>query len=159
MRVLFIGDIVGPPGLTLIKKTLPGLIAGEQIDLVIANAENAYNGSGLVPNQFRDLVEAGVNLITLGDHIYKRQEIIATLQPMRAFASPPIFPCRSRSAAGPGCRPRRHACSRDLPARRMHMRSARPPVRGGRSRLAMPCRRRCAASSSTCTPRRPVKRS
>jgi 2',3'-cyclic-nucleotide 2'-phosphodiesterase len=97
MRVLFLGDIVGPPGLTLIKRTLPGLIAGEQIDLVIANAENACNGSGILPNQFRELVEAGVDLITLGDHIYKRQDIIATLQSDQRVCKPANFP-----AAAPG---------------------------------------------------------
>ena len=77
MRILFIGDIVGPPGVALVKRALPRLVVAEKIDLVIANAENAYHGSGLTPQQYRELREAGVDLFTLGDHIYKRQEIIA----------------------------------------------------------------------------------
>jgi metallophosphoesterase (TIGR00282 family) len=92
MRILFIGDVVGPPGMTLIKRILPGLIAKEQIDLVIANAENAYHGSGLSPNQFRELMEAGVDLVTLGDHIYKRQEIIGTLESEQRICKPANFP-------------------------------------------------------------------
>ena len=49
MRILFIGDIVGPPGMALVKRAVPHLIGTEKIDLVIANAENAFNGSGLAP--------------------------------------------------------------------------------------------------------------
>jgi metallophosphoesterase (TIGR00282 family) len=79
MRILFVGDIVGPPGLAFLKGTLPGLIAREQIDLVIANGENASGGSGMTPSAYRQIRTAGVDLVTLGDHIYKKQEIIPTL--------------------------------------------------------------------------------
>src|SRR5262245_24809826 len=92
MRILFIGDIVGPPGMATIKRLLPALIRSEKIDLVIANAENAYHGSGLTPNQYRDLREAGVDLVTLGDHIYKRQEIIGTLEREERVCKPANFP-------------------------------------------------------------------
>src|SRR5436190_1919840 len=97
MRVLFIGDIVGPPGFATVKRLLPDLIKSEKLDLVIANAENAYQGSGLSPNQYRELREAGVDLITLGDHIYKRQEIIGTLQREEQICKPANFP-----ASAPG---------------------------------------------------------
>jgi metallophosphoesterase (TIGR00282 family) len=92
MRLLFIGDIVGPPGMATIKRLLPNLVRTEKIDLVIANAENAYHGSGLTPNQFRDLREAGVDMVTLGDHIYKRQEIIGTLEREERICKPANFP-------------------------------------------------------------------
>jgi len=92
MRILFIGDIVGPPGLATIKRLLPALVPAEKIDLVIANAENAYHGSGLTPGQYRELREAGVDMITLGDHIYKRQEIIATLEREERICKPANFP-------------------------------------------------------------------
>jgi metallophosphoesterase (TIGR00282 family) len=92
MRILFIGDIVGPPGMASVKRLLPGLITAEKIDLVIANAENAYHGSGLTPGQFRELREAGVDLITLGDHIYKRQEIMGTLERERCICKPGNYP-------------------------------------------------------------------
>jgi metallophosphoesterase (TIGR00282 family) len=97
MRILFIGDIVGPPGMALIKRAVPWLRGAEKIDFVIANAENAYHGSGLSPNQFRELREAGVDLVTLGDHIYKRQEIIGTLDREERACKPANFP---KSAPG-----------------------------------------------------------
>jgi metallophosphoesterase (TIGR00282 family) len=92
MRILFIGDIVGPPGVTFLKEAIPALIAQEGIDLVIANAENAVNGSGLSPSVYRKIREAGVDLVTLGDHVYKKQEIIATLEKDDRICKPANFP-------------------------------------------------------------------
>jgi 2',3'-cyclic-nucleotide 2'-phosphodiesterase len=92
MRVLFIGDIVGTPGVTFLRRALPVLIAHEHIDLVIANAENAANGSGLTPNLYRRIREAGVDLVTLGDHIYKKAEIISTLEKDDRVCKPANFP-------------------------------------------------------------------
>src|SRR5262245_36612335 len=92
MRILFIGDIVGPPGLVIVKRALPLLIAREGIDLVIANAETACNGSGITANQYRQLRQAGVDLITLGDHIYKKAEIIPTLEREDRLCKPANFP-------------------------------------------------------------------
>ena len=92
MRILFLGDIVGPPGVTFLKKALPALIAHERIDCVIANAENAANGSGLTSNLYRKVRDAGVDLVTLGDHIYKKAEIIPTLQKEERVCKPANFP-------------------------------------------------------------------
>ncbi len=92
MRLLFIGDIVGSPGMTMVKRVLPLLTAAEKIDLVIANAENAAGGSGLTPNLYRKLRESGVDLITLGDHIYKKAEIIPTLEKEERLCKPANFP-------------------------------------------------------------------
>jgi hypothetical protein len=92
MRILFIGDIVGPPGVTFVKRALPLLVAREAIDLVVANAENAAAGSGLTPSIYRQLREAGVDLVTLGDHIYKKAEIIATLEKDERLCRPANFP-------------------------------------------------------------------
>jgi len=58
MRILFIGDIVGTPGVNLTKKAVPVLREREQLDLVIANAENASGGSGMYPNVYKQLREA-----------------------------------------------------------------------------------------------------
>src|SRR5260370_41293030 len=80
MRILFLGDIVGKPGVAFVKRALPLLVARERIDLVIANAENATDGSGLALKDFRQLRQAGVDLGTLGDHVYRRKEIIPTLE-------------------------------------------------------------------------------
>jgi metallophosphoesterase (TIGR00282 family) len=92
MRILFIGDIVGTPGVTMVRRALPPLIAQEGIALVVANAENAANGSGLTASQYRKLREAGVDLVTLGDHIYKKQEIISTLEKEDRICKPANFP-------------------------------------------------------------------
>jgi 2',3'-cyclic-nucleotide 2'-phosphodiesterase len=80
MRVLFIGDIVGPPGVSFVRRAVPLLIARDHIDLVVANAENAAGGSGLTAALYRKIRAAGVDLVTLGDHIYKKAEIIPTLR-------------------------------------------------------------------------------
>src|SRR5271166_4529897 len=92
MRILFIGDIVGTPGVNFVRKAVPELIRRERLDLVIANAENAAGGSGLTPKLYRTIREAGVDLVTLGDHIYKRQEIITTLQEDDHICKPANFP-------------------------------------------------------------------
>jgi metallophosphoesterase (TIGR00282 family) len=92
MRILFIGDIVGTPGLNMVRRAVPMLIAREQIDLVIANAENAAGGSGLTASLYRKLREAGVDLVTLGDHIYKKAEIIPTLEKEEQVCKPANFP-------------------------------------------------------------------
>lgn len=80
MRLLFIGDIVGRPGRDIIKRALPGLLRREKIDLVIANAENAAAGSGITPKIYHELIAAGIDAITLGDHVYRRREIMPTLE-------------------------------------------------------------------------------
>jgi metallophosphoesterase (TIGR00282 family) len=98
MRVLFLGDIVGPPGVTLIKTALPGLRVREKLDVVIANAENASGGSGLSPAIYKQLRAAGVDGITLGDHIYKKFDIAEILRdPTQPIVKPANYPA---SAAG-----------------------------------------------------------
>lgn len=92
MRILLIGDVVGKPGKQIIVRALPGLREREQIDLVIANAENAESGSGLTPAIYHDLIAAGVDCITLGDHIYKKQEICDILRNERNIVKPANYP-------------------------------------------------------------------
>src|SRR5436190_15347238 len=92
MRVLFIGDVVGRPGVRLVQQVLPGLRAERCIDVVIANAENATNGSGCLPADYRRLRDAGVDLVTLGDHVYKKAEIISTLEADERVCKPANFP-------------------------------------------------------------------
>jgi metallophosphoesterase (TIGR00282 family) len=92
MRILFLGDIVGQPGVGLVKKALPAVIAAEQLDLVIANAENASGGSGIAPSTYRQLRQAGIDLVTLGDHIYKKQDIISVLEQDDRICKPANFP-------------------------------------------------------------------
>src|SRR5262245_49974883 len=92
MRILFIGDIVGRPGVRIVQDVLPALRKERGIDIVIANAENATNGSGCSPSAYRQLREAGVDLVTLGDHIYKKAEIIGILQEDERICKPANYP-------------------------------------------------------------------
>src|SRR5438128_1340578 len=78
MKILFIGDIVGPPGIDFLQQALPLLRKAEGIDLAVANAENAAGGSGITARLYRRIRAAGVDLITLGDHVYKKAEFIST---------------------------------------------------------------------------------
>lgn len=98
MRLLFIGDVVGPPGLAFLKVAVPFLRAAERLDAVVANAENGTSGSGLAPRDYRAVRAAGVDAVTLGDHAYKRFEIAAVLaDPAEPACKPANFP-----AAAPG---------------------------------------------------------
>jgi metallophosphoesterase (TIGR00282 family) len=92
MRILFLGDIVGQPGVTMVKRALPAVIAREGLDLVVANAENASGGSGITPAIYRELRQAGVDLVTMGDHIFKRREIVSTLEKDDRICKPANFP-------------------------------------------------------------------
>jgi metallophosphoesterase (TIGR00282 family) len=92
MRILFLGDIVGKPGVAFVRQALPVFTAREGVDLVIANAENATDGSGLTPKDYRRIREAGVDLITLGDHVYRKKDIIPTLEQDEHVCKPANFP-------------------------------------------------------------------
>jgi metallophosphoesterase (TIGR00282 family) len=92
VRILHIGDIVGKPGRRVVTRGVPVLRAEYGLDLVVANAENAAGGSGLTPANFVELTNSGVDGITLGDHIYRRQEIVAVLEQDERIVKPANFP-------------------------------------------------------------------
>jgi metallophosphoesterase (TIGR00282 family) len=99
LNILCIGDIVGRPGRRIVAEKLKTLVKEHQIDCVIANAENAAGGSGLTPQIYDKLLRYGVNLVTLGDHTYRKREIIETLETAENIARPANF---SEHAAGRG---------------------------------------------------------
>jgi 2',3'-cyclic-nucleotide 2'-phosphodiesterase len=76
MKILFIGDIVGKFGRRAVISILPKLKKKYHPDLVIANAENAAHGSGMTEATIKELMEAGVNCITSGDHAFARPKQI-----------------------------------------------------------------------------------
>ena len=98
MRILHIGDIVGKPGYQMIQASLKKLRERESLDLVIANAENSADGSGITPKIYRRLIDAGVDAITLGDHIYRRREIIETLNSESNIVKPANYPSQAAGA-------------------------------------------------------------
>jgi len=75
LKILFIGDVVGAPGRKIVCQVLPRLIPRWGLGLVICNAENAAGGSGLTVKCFEELLEAGVDVMTMGDHVYRKDEI------------------------------------------------------------------------------------
>jgi len=87
-----IGDIVGKPGREFVIRVLATLREQRQIDLVVANAENSDGGSGLTPKNYRSLIQAGVDCITLGDHVYRKKEIYETLNTESNIVKPANFP-------------------------------------------------------------------
>jgi len=99
LNILCIGDIVGRPGRRILAEKLNSLVTELSIDCVIANAENAAGGSGLTPQIYNKLLRYGVNLITLGDHTYRKRGIITTLETAENIVRPANF---SEHAAGKG---------------------------------------------------------
>jgi 2',3'-cyclic-nucleotide 2'-phosphodiesterase len=92
MRILFIGDIVGKPGRLICTQTMRQLRSQENLDLVVANAENIAGGSGLTPEIYHELIAAGIDGITMGDHVFKRREIFSILQTERKIVRPANYP-------------------------------------------------------------------
>lgn len=99
LNILCIGDVVGRPGRRILAEKLKPLIQEHNVDCVIVNAENAAGGSGLTPQIYEKLLRYGVNLITLGDHTYRKKEIIKTLETGSDIVRPANL---STSAAGKG---------------------------------------------------------
>jgi len=99
INVLCIGDIVGRPGRRILADKLKSLVRQRDVDCVIANAENAAGGSGLTPQIYNKLLRYGVNLVTLGDHTYRKRDIIQTLETEENIARPANM---SEFAAGRG---------------------------------------------------------
>ena len=77
MRILFLGDVVGPPGCDAIKKNLKNQIELNKIDFVIVNGENAADtGVGITKKISDDFYECGVDVITTGNHVWDQKETI-----------------------------------------------------------------------------------
>lgn len=75
MKILFIGDIVGRVGRRMVKEYLPNIVDKYNIDFVIANGENASHGKGLLRHHYFELIESGVDVITLGNHYDSKKDI------------------------------------------------------------------------------------
>ena len=88
IRILCLGDIVGRPGRQVVHQKLPDLVRKHAVDLVIANGENIAGGSGITQNLFNKLRSYGVDVVTLGDHVYKKLDIVPTLQASERIVRP-----------------------------------------------------------------------
>lgn len=82
MKILFLGDIVGKPARKFLEDKLPGVIKKEGIDWVIANGENAAGGSGLTEKTAQQIFNSGVDIVTTGDHAFKKKDILGLFDKM-----------------------------------------------------------------------------
>ena len=97
MKVLVIGDVIGRPGRQALQMLLPGLRKELNVDMVIANAENTAGGIGVTPDTARELLGAGVDVLTSGNHIWAHKDIIPEIDNLplvRPLNYPPGVPGR-----------------------------------------------------------------
>ena len=92
MRILFIGDIVGSPGRQIVSDRLADILAQQKIDLTIANCENAASGFGITPRLANELLSAGIEVLSGGNHIFDRREILQYLPQEPRLLRPANFP-------------------------------------------------------------------
>ena len=88
MKILFIGDVVGRVGRRMLKEKIPYYVDKYDIDFVIANGENASHGKGLTRNQYFELVDAGVDAITLGNHYMSKSDILRYINQVDRLVRP-----------------------------------------------------------------------
>jgi metallophosphoesterase (TIGR00282 family) len=92
VKILFIGDIVGHPGRNAVAKLLPELRSRLELDFIIANGENSAGGSGITPATAQEIFEAGVDVITSGDHLWDQKEVNELLDKEPRFLRPLNYP-------------------------------------------------------------------
>jgi metallophosphoesterase (TIGR00282 family) len=99
VKILFIGDIIGEPGRKTVARHVPKLVRERGVDCVIANAENAAGGFGVTPDVARELFSVGVHVITSGNHIWDKKEIIDYIKDEPRLLRPANYP---KGAPGKG---------------------------------------------------------
>jgi 2',3'-cyclic-nucleotide 2'-phosphodiesterase len=109
MRILVLGDVMGRPARRAMRDLVPSLVKTEEIDLVVANAENAAGGMGVDIKSAHELLSAGAQVLTSGNHIWKKKEIYSYLNEHDHLIRPANFPV---GAPGKGwCRWQRNGFS------------------------------------------------
>ena len=84
LKLLFLGDVFGKPGRNAVKRLVPRLVHRHAVDLVVANAENCATGVGVTPDSAEELLAAEVDLLTSGNHIWAKREIVPYLDAPRS---------------------------------------------------------------------------
>jgi len=92
MRILFIGDIVGRSGRAIVTERLPGLVADWKLDLVVINGENSAGGFGITETIYNELVDAGADAITLGNHAWDQREALVFIERAPRLIRPANYP-------------------------------------------------------------------
>lgn len=107
LRIAILGDIVGVPGCKAVVQQAPILREKHGVDVIVANGENAAQGSGLTPTLYQRLVAAGVDGITLGDHVFRKEAIVATLSREANIIRPANLPVHAAGKSLMRIRPRK----------------------------------------------------
>ncbi|HLZ04078.1 MAG TPA: TIGR00282 family metallophosphoesterase [Bradyrhizobium sp.] len=92
MRILFVGDVVGRAGRAAVNEHLPGLIRGWSLDLVVVNGENSAGGFGITETIYQELIDAGADAITLGNHAWDQREALVFIERAPRLVRPANFP-------------------------------------------------------------------
>ncbi len=92
MRILFIGDILGRSGRAIVLERLPGLMQDWQLDFVVINGENAAGGFGITESIYQDLVGAGADAITLGNHAWDQKDALVFIGRASRLIRPVNYP-------------------------------------------------------------------
>lgn len=100
MRILAIGDVVGTSGCAFLRSRLPNLKKVEKIDFVVANGENSASGNGITPESARYLFSSGVDVITGGNHSFRRREIFGLYDESQLLLRPANYPEKTTPGKG-----------------------------------------------------------
>jgi len=92
VKLLFIADVVGHPGRRAVKELIPELRQEHCLDLGVANGENSAGGSGITVKTATELYNAGVDVITCGDHLWDQKEVVELLEREKRFVRPLNYP-------------------------------------------------------------------
>ncbi|SEP59955.1 hypothetical protein SAMN05216548_10153 [Faunimonas pinastri] len=92
MRLLFLGDVMGRAGRALVCDTLPGLIEKHRFDFVVVNGENSAGGFGITEDIFQNLVDAGADVVTTGNHVWDQREALIYADRQDRFLRPINYP-------------------------------------------------------------------
>ena len=101
VNILFIGDIVGKPGRQAVSRELHRLVDRYNVDVVIANGENASGGFGITAETAKELFGCGIHLFTSGNHIWDKKEALEYLKREERIIRPANYP---EGAPGEGAR-------------------------------------------------------
>ena len=92
MKILFIGDIIGKPGRRAVKELLPSLVAGHDVDMVIANCENAASGFGVTREVVEELYDSHIDVLTSGNHVCDKKEVMEFIDDYESLVRPANYP-------------------------------------------------------------------
>jgi 2',3'-cyclic-nucleotide 2'-phosphodiesterase len=101
MRILFLGDVMGRSGRAAVTARLPGLRRDLSLDFVVVNGENATSGAGLSPDHAREIIAAGADCVTLGDHAFDQKDMNSFIETEPRILRPLNY---ARTAPGQGAR-------------------------------------------------------